>query len=154
MTFHLLQHHGACFRLASHLFVFAPLPNDITLVAFVPTISLLSHSLRNPPRLFCIPIRLIISSVIMPTILSHRYLTALYGLSLATQALAQDVDECGLTCIANVEGTDCTQSEWPCLCANSMYIERMHDCTVASCNASSQQSTSFPVAAFHRSTQG
>ncbi|KAK4945191.1 replication factor C subunit 4 [Elasticomyces elasticus] len=82
----------------------------------------------------------------MPAILNLRYLKALCGLSLTTQAFAQDVDECGLTCIADVDGTDCTQSDWPCLCANNMYIERMNDCTVASCNAASQQNTSEAIA--------
>ncbi|KIW37508.1 uncharacterized protein PV06_10161 [Exophiala oligosperma] len=65
----------------------------------------------------------------------------------ANQATAQaDVDQCALTCIANVNGTNCSQSQWPCLCANDMYIERMNNCTIASCNATAQQDTFTVVA--------
>ena len=33
---------------------------------------------------------------------------------------------------------DLLHSQWACLCANSMYIERTNNCTVASCNATDQ----------------
>ncbi|KIW57424.1 hypothetical protein PV05_05974 [Exophiala xenobiotica] len=78
---------------------------------------------------------------------SSLLLLAALGFSFAAQAVAQDdVDQCALACIANVDGTNCSPSEWPCLCANDMYIERMNNCTIASCNATDQQDTFMAVA--------
>ncbi|KIV91059.1 hypothetical protein PV10_05644 [Exophiala mesophila] len=70
-----------------------------------------------------------------------------FALLWASCALAQDdVDQCALACIANVNNTDCNQSQWSCLCADDAYVEQLNNCTYASCNASQQQDTFSVVA--------
>ncbi|KEF61771.1 uncharacterized protein A1O9_03341 [Exophiala aquamarina CBS 119918] len=69
-------------------------------------------------------------------------------LLLAILGLAQDdLDQCALSCISNVASTNCSQSEWSCLCANNLYIERMNNCTVVTCLDASDQQDTFSVVA-------
>ena len=53
----------------------------------------------------------------------------------------EDVDQCTLNCVANVNGTNCAKAQWNCLCADRTYFERVNNCTYAACNKTDEDTT-------------
>ncbi|RMZ91416.1 hypothetical protein DV736_g1336, partial [Chaetothyriales sp. CBS 134916] len=58
----------------------------------------------------------------------------------------EDVDPCLLNCVANVNGTQCAQGQWSCLCGDQIYIERLNNCTYAECNKTDQDTAFGAIA--------
>lgn len=52
-----------------------------------------------------------------------------------------DVTDCALPCVADVSGSNCTKSNWPCLCANGTWVDQTNACIVKSCNTTEQEAT-------------
>lgn len=45
-----------------------------------------------------------------------------------------------LPCVADVNGTNCAPTQWPCLCPNPIYIDRLNACVYQACaDVESQQ---------------
>ena len=75
--------------------------------------------------------------------------TNILGLLLVSGSLVMaqdDVDQCALDCIANVNGTSCAQAQWSCLCGDKTYVERVNNCTYASCDKADEDTTFGAIA--------
>ena len=67
-----------------------------------------------------------ITSVIFSVL---AFVTAGYG----------DLTDCALPCSTDVSGSNCTKSNWPCLCADSAWVNQMNNCVQIKCNATEQE---------------
>jgi CFEM-containing surface protein len=51
------------------------------------------------------------------------------------------ITDCALPCVANVADSNCTASNWPCLCANGPWVDQTNTCVQNSCNAAEQEAS-------------
>lgn len=71
---------------------------------------------------------------------SHFILSTLAITSRLVTAGGEDVTDCALPCM-NVSGSNCTASNWPCLCASTWVDQSFNPCVVKSCNKTAQETT-------------
>lgn len=78
----------------------------------------------------------------------HAFLLILAAAYFWVMASGQvGITDCALPCIADVNGTSCAPTQWPCLCPTSIYIERLNECVYQACtDAESQQATFGAIA--------
>jgi hypothetical protein len=65
----------------------------------------------------------------------------LSSLAISSRLITADVTDCALPCMTNLNGSNCTASNWPCLCASTWVEQSFNPCVVQSCNKTSQETT-------------